>query len=384
MSLRSFLFSERSPQKYYRHIAFWLCTILPFFLMAIIGFYTKYAGKDLGRFLIGQMARFPNLLIDIVFTYTVAYYIIPAYQNNNGKMRLASQILLLTAVAFIAKAIFWYSGVDLYHNNSDKIWLSSWFMVINFFNDGCLMRCGLFLGCKMLKNYYRSSEEKMNILKENATAELQLLKAQVHPHFLFNTLNNIYSFSLNRSPLAAPLVLKLSDTLRYMITECESPLVPLEKELKMLSDYISLESVRYGTRLNVAMNTTGDASDKKIAPLLLIPLVENSFKHGTSQMLEKPWIKMNIHINETDLEFRLTNSKPGELNERNGKNGIGLKNVQKRIQLLYPGKHELRVYNAQYSFDVYIRVPLHTAKAANSTAHFKNLTELSLAYGSNQ
>ncbi len=101
-------------------------------------------------------------------------------------------------------------------------------------------------------------------------------------------------------------------------------------------------------------------------------------------MLERPWIKMNTRINETDLEFRLTNSKPGKLNERNGKNGIGLKNVQKRIQLLYPGKHELRVYDAQYSFDVYIRVPLHTAKTAYSATHFKNLTEPTLAYDSNQ
>jgi hypothetical protein len=384
MSLRSFLFSERSPQKYYRHIAFWLCSILPFFVMSIIGFYTKYADGDFGRFLFGQLARFPNLLIDIVFTYTVAYYIIPGYLRNKRKTQWVSRLLLVTALAFIGKMLFWYSGVDLYHNNSDKIWLSSWFMVINFFNDGCLMRCGLFLGCRVLKKYYSSSEEKINILRENATAELQLLKAQVHPHFLFNTLNNIYSFSLNRSPIAESLVLKLSDTLRYMITECESPLVPLEKELKMLKDYIGLESVRYGTRLTIDMKITGDAKDKKIAPLLLIPLVENSFKHGTSQMLEKPWIRMNATINETDLEFRLTNSKPGEANTRAGKNGIGLKNVQKRIELLYPGQHELKVYNAEYTFDVYIRVPLHSAKPVTNHTHFKNLTEISLAYGNGQ
>jgi hypothetical protein len=384
MSLRSFLFTERSPQKYYRHVAFWLCSVLPFFLLGIIGFYSKWADKDIGMFLVAQMGRFPNLLIDVVFTYTVAYYIIPGYQKNRSKKQLILLLLLVTLLAFVGKALFWYSGVDLYHNNSADIWLSSWFMLINFFNDGCLMRCGLFLGCRMLKSYYRSSEEKMNILRENATAELQLLKAQVHPHFLFNTLNNIYSFSLNRSPIAASLVLKLSDTLRYMITECESPLVPLEKELKMIKDYIGLESVRYGTHLTIDMSIKGDTSDKKIAPLLLIPLVENSFKHGSSRMLEKPWIRMIIKINEGDLEFRLTNSKPGEMNAQIGKNGIGLKNVKKRIQLLYPGQHELKIYDAQYTFDVFMKVPLHPVKFTAGTSQYKNLSELSLAYGNSQ
>ena len=384
MTLRSFLFTERSPQKYYRHIAFWLCSILPFFLMGIIGYYTKYADKDFGKFVIGQLGRFPNLLVDILFTYTVAYYTIPLYRKNKSVGLLIAQLLLFTVIAFIAKALFWYADVDLYHNHTGKIWLGAWFLLVNFFNDGCLMRCGLFLGCMMLKNYYSMSEEKVNILKANATAELQLLKAQVHPHFLFNTLNNIYSFSLNRSPIAASLVLKLSDTLRYMITECESPLVPLEKEVKMINDYIGLESVRYGTRLIIDINISGDISDKKVAPLLLIPLVENSFKHGTSQMLEKPWIRMSLKINESDLEFRLTNSKPGETNAQDGKNGIGLKNVKKRIQLLYPGQHELKIYDAQYTFDVFMKVPLHPVKLTAGTPQFKNLSELSLAYGNSQ
>lgn len=364
MNLRNFLFAKRAPQRYYRHVAFWLISILPFFLLGVIAFSTKSVEADFGKFMAGQLQRFPDLLIDILFTYTIAYFIIPNFQRRRNKPWLALQLGLLIVTAFIAKAMLWYSCLDTDPRNIDKMWLSSWFMLINFFNDGCLMRCALFLGCRMLKNYYSKSEEKINILKENAVAELQLLKAQVHPHFLFNTLNNIYSYSLNRSPLAASLVLKLSDTLRYMTTECESPLVPLENELKMLKDYIGLESVRYGTRLNVNMSVNGDINEKKIAPLLLIPLVENSFKHGTSQMLGKPWIKIAVSIHEQDVAFRITNSKPGEKNNIQGESGIGLKNVQKRIQLLYPGQHELKIYNAQHSFDAYLRVPLHPSKLA--------------------
>ena len=116
--------------------------------------------------------------------------------------------------------------------------------------------------------------------KETANAELQLLKSEIHPHFLFNTLNNIYSSILNKSSNAKGLVIKLSDTLKYMIYDCEAPLVPLEEELKMIEDYIGLEKVRYGKRLNMEVEIKGDYRNKLIAPLLLIPFIENCFKHG--------------------------------------------------------------------------------------------------------
>ena len=148
------------------------------------------------------------------------------------------------------------------------------------------------------------------LAKENANAELQLLKAQVHPHFLFNTLNNIYSFSLNQSPQAGTLVKKLSGMLGYMIHECEEKLVPLEKELKLIQDYMGLEKVRYGKRLDMQVEIHGDFENKFIAPLLMIPFVENSFKHGTSQMLQHPWIKLEITTVRNQLFFKLSNSKP--------------------------------------------------------------------------
>ena len=379
MNLRDFLYTQRIPQKYYRHVAFWLSSCIPFFIMGIIGVYSKHEVVTPGKFLMNQMGRFPNLFVDILFTYTFVYYVVKRFKQNKNVFHLVSWFILLCLLAFVLKALLWYSDLDLMRSNTDRLWLSTWFLVINFFNDGSLMRCGLFLGCKTLKNYYSKSEEKMSLIKENATAELQLLKAQVHPHFLFNTLNNIYSFSLSRSPLAASLVLKLSDTLRYMITECEAPLVPLEKEIKMLKDYIGLESVRYGTRLEVYVNIIGETDNKMIAPLLLIPLMENSFKHGTSQMLDRPWIKMNVEIGDTDFRFRLTNSKPDMSNSQVRKNGIGLKNVQKRIQLLYPDRHVFEVQNASDLFDVFITIPIHIANDLPAEDKFPDKSQISLA-----
>jgi len=114
--------------------------------------------------------------------------------------------------------------------------------------------------------------------------------------------------------------------------------------------------------------------------LLLIPLVENSFKHGTSQMLEQPWIRMIIHTRENDLEFHLSNSKPEKINTQDRNNGIGLKNVQKRIQLLYPLQHEFKIENLANAFNVFIRVPLHHPKVVKNTTNNNNIQDLTLAY----
>ena len=225
-----------------------------------------------------------------------------------------------------------------------------------------------------MKNYYIKLEEKEIIEKEKTNAEIQYLKAQVHPHFLFNTLNNIYSFALNKSPLAGSLVMKLYDTLTYMINDCKADLVPLEKELKMIENYIGLEKVRYGDRLEMQLEITGDYKNKLIAPLLLIPFVENSFKHGSSKMLKHPWIKLCISIKENELYMNLSNSRPLQVSSVNSRNGIGLKNVQKRLQLLYSGKYELLLQPTDDEFSVHLQIPLEPIASMEKA---KQLTQTS-------
>ncbi len=155
-----------------------------------------------------------------------------------------------------------------------------------------------------------SSKRIQSWCERMASAELQLLKAQVHPHFLFNTLNNIYAFTITKSPIAADLVDKLFGILHYMILEGQNMWVPLKKEIKLIQDYISLEKVRYGDRLNISVNIQGNAEGKFIAPLLMIPFVENSFKHGSSKMLTHPKVELSIIIEGAQLIFVLRNNKP--------------------------------------------------------------------------
>jgi LytS/YehU family sensor histidine kinase len=236
---------------------------------------------------------------------------------------------------------------------------------------------GFALAIKILKNWYLKQKETAQVGREIINGELQLLKAQVHPHFLFNTLNNIYSFIINDSNDATQALKKLSTLLWYIIYECDRPLVQLEKELKMIRDYIDLEKIRYGKNFNMSLQVQGNPSNKLISPLLLIPFLENSFKHGASQMLTHPWINLDIAILQDELEFILSNSQPTVPGEKTMSNGLGLKNVKKRLSILYPETHSLNITDDVMSFSVSLKVPLFEAnKDQKEFSHEMKVYEL--------
>ena len=210
----------------------------------------------------------------------------------------------------------------------------------------------------IIHQFFIKVNESKQMEIEKIKSELNFLKTQLQPHFLFNTLNNIYSFIINDSNDATEALKKLSTLLRYIIYECDQPLVQLEKELKMIRDYIDLEKIRYGKNFNMSLQVQGNASNKMISPLLLIPFLENSFKHGASQMLTHPWINLDITILEHELEFILSNSKPAIAGEKTISNGLGLRNVKKRLSILYKDTHALNITDDIMSFSVSLKVPI--------------------------
>ena len=370
MNLHNIIFSKVAPGKYYRHIIFWSALYIFFsFSISLYKYFDHFSWKNflLPSFILDRYNG-TCLIIDIVFTYIVAYGLFPLFLAKKKYFGFIISLMGVTVLAYVIEGVIcvWYFNNLKF--TGGNIWLQTWVHTQNFLTSGFVSKCGLFLVFKMLKNYYEKMEEKVTLVRETVNAELQLLKAQVHPHFLFNTLNNIYSFTLNRSHLAGELVLKLSDTLNYMVNDCEAPLVSVEKELKMIEDYIGLEKVRYGDRLDMSLEIKGDCHNKMIAPLLLIPFVENSFKHGSSKMLQHPWIKLRIVIKENMLYMDLSNSKPSQFASQNGKNGIGLKNVQKRLQLLYPDRHELTITSTDEEFSIHIQIALEQIRVKNAPA----------------
>ena len=302
-------------------------------------------------------------LILMGVAYGVLYYFLPRYISRT-KNFIGTTILLLLFVSFLAVInyiflilIFSISTRLGYFNQMPKMSfiIPVWARLI-LFNYPTVV--GFALAIKILKNWYLKQKETAQVGREIINGELQLLKAQVHPHFLFNTLNNIYSFIINDSNDATEALKKLSTLLRYIIYECDQPLVQLEKELKMIRDYIDLEKIRYGKNFNMSFQVQGNASNKMISPLLLIPFLENSFKHGASQMLTHPWINLDITILEHELEFILSNSKPAIAGEKTMSNGLGLRNVKKRLSILYKDTHALNITDDIMSFSVSLKVPV--------------------------
>ena len=212
--------------------------------------------------------------------------------------------------------------------------------------------CSLSLG----KQWLLKQKEFLQAQQEKITAELQLLKAQVHPHFLFNTLNNIYSFSLYKSPKTPELILKLSSLLSYMLYDCKAEEVRLEKEVEIMKNYIDLEKERYGDNIDISWNVEGDIRDIFISPLLMLAFLENAFKHGASEQIEKPWMGVDISVANNILKFKLTNSKNEYISHSN--NGIGINNVKKRLEFLYPDNHELKINDEGDFFAISLMVKL--------------------------
>ncbi|MFT3827075.1 MAG: histidine kinase [Chitinophagaceae bacterium] len=213
-----------------------------------------------------------------------------------------------------------------------------------------------FILIRFFKLWSIKQRDLLNAQQEKITAELQLLKAQVHPHFLFNTLNNIYSFSLENSPKTPGLLLRLSSLLSYMLYDCKAAEVRLEKELEIMKNYIDLEWERYGTRIDISWNIEGETQDQFIAPLLILPLIENAFKHGTSEQIEKSWLSVDVSVKESRLKVKIANSKNEYAIYRN--NGIGLANVKKRLEFIYPGNHEMKLSDEGRFFVVALMVRL--------------------------
>lgn len=217
---------------------------------------------------------------------------------------------------------------------------------------------GLFLAIVVVKNLFRQQELLLKTQREKLAAELEALKAQVQPHFLFNTLNNLYALTRRQAPEAPDVVLRLSNLLSYVLYECNAPEVPLSQEIQFLNNYVALEQLRYGDRLDVSLNFTGDIHGQKIAPLLLIPFLENAFKHGTSEQLDQSWISLNLAVEGRTLTFQLLNSRDPDGDETHLLGGIGLQNVRKRLDLLYPDRHELRVQAEADTFLVTLKLQL--------------------------
>jgi two-component system LytT family sensor kinase len=378
MKFHDLIFSDQRSYRMKRHIIFWIAWCFYFIITFLVPTYwvpgwdfkgpfpqiEKYGvGVSVLRILMNGILM---TVVHMALVYGIIYYFLPKFLSKNTSKIVLTFFLF---VFIIAIACFNYLNFLMTFSISTRMGyftkmpdmnfiIAIWFRQI-VFNYPTVV--GIALAIKLTKRWYVKQKETEQVAKEKINAELQLLKSQVHPHFLFNTLNNIYSFILSGSENAPGMIKKLSSLLNYILYDCNNRLVPLDKELSLIQDYIALEQIRYGDRLNLNLILQGSPKGKMISPLLLIPFVENSFKHGTSRMLAHPWVRLDMIIDENFLELKLSNNKPQGNGEPVNKKGIGLNNVKKRLQLLYPETHSLSIIENDMSYDVFLKIALDTS-----------------------
>jgi sensor histidine kinase YesM len=213
-------------------------------------------------------------------------------------------------------------------------------------------------GGKFLFEYLKKMMKLKEIENKQLKAELNLLKAQVNPHFLFNTLNNLYGLiAQNQNQQASDVTLKLADLMRYLLESSKTDLVSLNKEIQFLEDYLSLEKIRLSQKTDIKFTVSGMNKELFVAPLLFIPLVENAFKHGLNTISADSYAHFSLSVQGNELFFEAANSV-GKSLENSEKSGTGLINLKKRLQLIYPEKHQLDIEQTANQFKVILNIQL--------------------------
>ena len=232
---------------------------------------------------------------------------------------------------------------------------------------------------KQQKSHFEMRQRNILLEKERANSELNFLKAQIHPHFLFNTLNNLYVLSLKKSDKAPETIIKLSEILDYILYQGEDDVVTVEKEVKLLDNYIALEQLRYGNQLELSFFKKIENASVAVSPLLLLPLVENAFKHGASGSLEAPLIRIELIIQDQQLSFKVFNTKSlcSKAGEASTKSGIGISNIRRQLALIYR-EYDFAIQEGKEDYLVTLSINLASRinESANSTSQKqKNMRE---------
>jgi LytS/YehU family sensor histidine kinase len=298
-----------------------------------------YSGNERELTLIG----FVRIMIHIVFYMLVVYinlgYLIPKFLNQKNFMTYVLLLLAMVAVLTPIKVILLYITIEEVDPRE--------FLVMNQHTIFLLlfMMAGGSTVVRIISDWQKHQRDRKELETQRMQSEIKFLKSQINPHFLFNTLNSLYALTLKKSDKAPEIVIKLSEMMRYMLYESNERRVPLQKEVNYIQNYLALESLRQSGQADIRFNVEGEITDQTIAPLIFIPFLENSFKHGLNHQLSDGYVHVTMKVLENRLLLRITNSKPSiappPQDSKSG--GIGLVNVQRRLNLLYPSQYKLDI-----------------------------------------
>lgn len=316
------------------HLSFW-CVYLSFNLYQITIF-QRARGFEWGQL-------FASASVQLVFTVLIAYlnyfYTWPRFLKSKKILRYIVEFSIPFALLITARVHLHRLLVDGYTYQNEYFY--STFFIVQI--TAVTLFIVLFVGMlRFAVDWFEFESRKKEVENERLIAELNFLKSQINPHFLFNTLNNLYYLAYTKSENTTEVIAKLSQMMRYMIYDSNHPRVLLTKEIEYMQNYISLERLRLNDQIPIQFKIDGDPENVWIAPLIFITFLENAFKHGVSNNNSNAWVKINIQLRDRECIYTVENSK-ALLMSNTEKSGIGLQNVTRRLELSYPEQYEIKV-----------------------------------------
>jgi len=337
-----------------RHLLFWIAVFIYFIITTEIEYYNSYQEAIASKVILISM--------QIITAYSCLLVLIPRYLTPKKNVQFGFGLLVLLACVFV---LFIYI-MEFYYQPKyfESIGALTEYDSLKGFRDH-IFKIQTFAG-KSIKfltptillvtaKFYKDQQAYLQLNEQKKSNELSTLKHQLNPHFLFNTLNNLYALSIKKSDEAPEMIAKLSEMLDYMLYGCNDKFVPLQKEIELIENYLALEKVRYGKRVTIQFANNVDAH-VKIAPLILLTFIENAFKHGVSQELKEAYIHIQIALKENYIHFDISNSTAKNKGSIN-KERIGLSNVKKQLELLYIGDYSLDIKDDKNHFNVHLKLP---------------------------
>ncbi|HWA34035.1 MAG TPA: histidine kinase, partial [Cyclobacteriaceae bacterium] len=316
-------------QRWIMHMVFWIF---------VLAFYVVFFGRRNSNYV--QTFFFVGLLmpVTIATTYFLNYYLLPRYLMRERYWffilyfiyTLIASIFLEMMIAMLTLIVMAQVRIrDMSPATFDVVFILTSLLMVVFSG----------VAIKLLLHWRTAEQNHQKLIADKVEAELKFLKVQLNPHFLFNTLNNLYYLTTEKSERAPQAILQLSEMLDYVMHSSKKVFVPLEDELKQVNNYVALEMLRYEERVKVDVKLAGHTAGHFVGPMILITLVENAFKHGVMKSAKASWIRILVECLETGLRVDITNSVSAEPSG----NGIGLENLKRQLDYLYTGKYELNV-----------------------------------------
>ncbi|MBS1531667.1 MAG: histidine kinase [Bacteroidetes bacterium] len=362
MNLFDRFLAFHKKHRWLSHVTFWLIYLL-------IGVSSsKYRDGTRGTYGFEFTSDALYMSAEMVFAYALAYFVVPQFVYRKRYLLSIVGFLLSSYAACVLGRVFIVKICEPMAGVAPKAFETYTEIFTNIpkllynYNFDMMAAASIFVFFKILKDQLEAQKRVLIFEKEKAETELKLLKTQLNPHFLFNTLNNLYSLSFTSSAATSQSIARLADILDHMLYRSNTPFVSLKAEIGLINNYIELEKLRYDDRLTVNFNTRVEG-EVVIAPLIVLSLVENAFKHGASDDTGAPEIDIDLHANEQSFIFKISNTVapksnggPAASNER-----IGLNNLRRQLELIYRNDYALNVTCDDRRFHVELSIKLKQA-----------------------